>query len=209
MRDSVGIFGGAFDPIHKGHTKSLLEIKNLINFSELKIIPCGLPSQKDKTEASNHERLSMLEMTFRGHQNIKIDPIEIEKKSISYTVDTLETFKKSYKPDQHFTLIMGLDAFLNFTTWKNYKRILELSSLLVMQRPNYKIDRVYLEQFKNNITEDIDVFLNNHGKIIFYSLSQFDISSTKIKQAIKNELNYEDYLEQKVVDFLEENSIYK
>jgi nicotinate-nucleotide adenylyltransferase len=80
MRESVGIFGGAFDPIHKGHTKSLLEIKNLINFSELKIIPCGLPSQKDKTEASNQERLSMLEMTFRGHQNIKIDPIEIEKK---------------------------------------------------------------------------------------------------------------------------------
>ena len=209
MRDSVGIFGGAFDPIHKGHTKSLLEIKNLINFSELKIIPCGLPSQKDKTEASNHERLSMLEMTFRGYQNIKIDPIEIEKKSISYTVDTLETFKKSHKPDQHFTLIMGLDAFLNFTTWKNYERILELSSLLVMQRPNYKTDRVYLEQFKDSITEDINVFLNNHGKIIFYSLSQFDISSTKIKQAIKNELNYEDYLEQKVVDFLEENSIYK
>ena len=104
---------------------------------------------------------------------------------------------------------MGLDAFLNFTTWKNYERILELSSLLVMQRPNYKTDRAYLEQFKESITEDINVFLNNPGKIIFYSLSQFDISSTKIKQAIKNELNYEDYLEQKVVDFLEENSIYK
>ena len=102
---------------------------------------------------------------------------------------------------------MGLDAFLNFTTGKNYKRILELI-FVVMQRPN-KIDRICFEQFKNNITEDINVFLNNHGKIIFYSLSQFDISSTKIKQAIKNELNYEDYLEQKVVDFLEENSIYK
>ena len=95
MRDSVGIFGGAFDPIHKGHTKSLLEIKNLINFSELKIIPCGLPSQKDKTEASNHERLSMLEMTFRDYQNIKIDPIEIEKKNNPINVDTPKTFKKS------------------------------------------------------------------------------------------------------------------
>ena len=104
---------------------------------------------------------------------------------------------------------MGLDAFLNLTSWKKYERILELSSILILKRPNYELDRKYLTQFEQEITDDLETFLNSTGKIIFFTLSQLDISSSEIKKAIKNNKSYEEYLDKKVTKFINDKSIYK
>ena len=141
MSDTIGIFGGAFDPVHKGHVSSIIELKDKLDFSELKIIPCNIPAQKEKTIASNSERLEMLKLAFDEFDNINIDSFELDKKGISYTVDTLEAITKKSKSGQHLTLIMGLDAFINLTSWKNYERILELSSILILRRPNYVLKK--------------------------------------------------------------------
>lgn len=209
MSDTIGIFGGAFDPVHKGHVSSILELNDKIDFSELKIIPCNIPAQKEKTIASNDERLHMLNLVFEEYDNINIDSIELDKNGISYTVDTLEAVTKKNKNGQHLTLILGLDAFMNLTSWKKYERILELSSILILRRPNYELDKKYLAQFKQEITDDLETFLNSTGKIIFFTLSQFDISSSEIKKAIKNKKTYEDYLDKKVLRFINDKSIYK
>ena len=81
---------------------------------------------------------------------------------------------------------MGLDAFMNLTSWKNYKRILELSSFNSFKRPNYVLDKEYLKKFKENITDELDVFLNSTGKVIFFTLTQFRLSSsTQIKKQLE------------------------
>lgn len=209
MSDTIGIFGGAFDPVHKGHVSSIIELKDKLDFSELKIIPCNIPAQKEKTVASNSERLKMLKLAFEEFDNINIDSYELDKKGISYTVDTLEAITKKSKVGQHLTLIMGLDAFINLTSWKNYERILELSSILILRRPNYVLKKNYLAQFERELTDDLEIFLNSKGKIIFFTLTQLEISSTEIKKAIKNNKSCEDYLDKKVLEFINEKSIYK
>ena len=209
MSDTIGIFGGAFDPVHKGHVSSIIELKDKLDFSELKIIPCNIPAQKEKTIASNSERLQMLKLAFDEFDNINIDSFELDKKGISYTVDTLEAITKKSKSGQHLTLIMGLDAFINLTSWKNYERILELSSILILRRPNYVLKKNYLAQFEHELTDDLEIFLNSKGKIIFFTLTQLDISSTEIKKAIKNNKSCDDYLDKKVLEFINDKSIYK
>ena len=209
MSDTIGIFGGAFDPVHKGHVSSIIELKDKLDFSELKIIPCNIPAQKEKTVASNSERLKMLKLAFEEFDNINIDSYELDKKGISYTVDTLEAITKKSKADQHLTLIIGSDAFINLTSWKNYKRILELSSILILRRPNYVLKKNYLAQFERELTDDLEIFLNSKGKIIFFTLTQLEISSTEIKKAIKDNKSCEDYLDKKVLEFINEKSIYK
>ena len=209
MSDTIGIFGGAFDPVHKGHVSSIIELKDKLDFSELKIIPCNIPAQKEKTIASNSERLQMLKLAFDEFDNINIDSFELDKKGISYTGDTLEAITKKSKAGQHFTLIMGLDAFINLTSWKNYERILELSSILILKRPNYELKKNYLAQFERELTDDLEIFLNSKGKIILFTLTQLDISSSEIKKAIKNNKSCEDYLDKKVLEFINEKSIYK
>ena len=209
MSDTIGIFGGAFDPVHKGHVSSIIELKDKLDFSELKIIPCNIPAQKEKTIASNSERLEMLKLAFDEFYNINIDSFELDKKGISYTVDTLEAITKKSKSGQHLTLIMGLDAFINLTSWKNYERILELSSILILRRPNYVLKKNYLAQFEHELTDDLEIFLNSKGKIIFFTLTQLDISSTEIKKAIKNNKSCDDYLDKKVLEFINDKSIYK
>ena len=209
MSDTIGIFGGAFDPVHKGHVSSIIELKDKLDFSELKIIPCNIPAQKEKTIASNSERLEMLKLAFDEFDNINIDSFELDKKGISYTVDTLEAITKKSKSGQHLTLIMGLDAFINLTSWKNYERILELSSILILRRPNYVLKKNYLAQFEHELTDDLEIFLNSKGKIILFTLTQLDISSTEIKKAIKNNKSCDDYLDKKVLEFINDKSIYK
>jgi len=209
MSDTIGIFGGAFDPVHKGHVSSIIELKDKLDFSELKIIPCNIPAQKEKTIASNSERLQMLKLAFDEFDNINIDSFELDKKGISYTVDTLEAITKKSKAGQHLTLIMGLDAFISLTSWKNYERILELSSILILKRPNYELKKNYLAQFERELTDDLEIFLNSKGKIILFTLTQLDISSSEIKKAIKNNKSCEDYLDKKVLEFINDKSIYK
>ncbi|MEC9193614.1 MAG: nicotinate (nicotinamide) nucleotide adenylyltransferase [Pseudomonadota bacterium] len=209
MSDTIGIFGGAFDPVHKGHVSSIIELKDKLDFSDLKIIPFNIPAQKETTLASNSEILKMLKLDFDEFYNINIDSFELDKKGISYTVDTLEAITKKSKAGQHLTLIMGLDAFINLTSWKNYERILELSSILILKRPNYELKKNYLAKFERELTDDLEIFLNSKGKIILFTLTQLDISSSEIKKAIKNNKSCEDYLDKKVLEFINDKSIYK
>jgi len=98
---------------------------------------------------------------------------------------------------------------MNLTSWKNYERILELSSILVLKRPNYVLDQKYLKQFQEAITDELEEFLNSTGKIIFFTLTQLDISSTQIKKAISDGKPFEENLDQRTVNFIKDKSIYK
>ncbi|MFL2754030.1 MAG: nicotinate (nicotinamide) nucleotide adenylyltransferase [Gammaproteobacteria bacterium] len=208
MSKTIGIFGGAFDPVHYGHTESILNLQKKINFKKIHIIPCSIPVLKDSLMAKPNERLKMLEMAFEKYPDLLIDDREITKGGISYTFETLKSIKKDYPEEKHFSFIMGLDAFLNFKNWKNWTEILEMCSIIILQRPKYNLPKNLFIEFKNSITEDVEEFLKSHGKILFTNISVIDISSSQLREDFKSNHFNKDKIDQSVISYIENNALY-
>ena len=207
MIKRLGIFGGAFDPVHKGHTQSLKFINDLKIVDEVYVIPnFASPHDKDIRSSGSH-RLKMLEMAFNEFENIKINEFELNNKKKSYSYETLNSFKQLF-PDRHFSLIIGLDSLHSFTTWKNWEEILSLCSLLVLGRTlnkNKKLDKA----LESRITLDIDDFFSEHGKIFRLGNDFINVSSSEIRKKIKNDESLKGLLDQNVQEYIQDMSLYK
>jgi nicotinate-nucleotide adenylyltransferase len=208
MSKIIGIFGGAFDPVHIGHTESIANLKNELEFEKIHIVPCNIQALKGSSIASPNERLKMLEIAFKDQSNIYIDDREIIKGGTSYTYETIRNIKAEYPDKNHFSFIMGIDAFLDFKKWKNWLNILEMCSIIILQRPNYEITKELLSDFKDNITSDIDDVLSQSGKIIFTDISLLNISSSEIRDDLEVDSLNEAKIDKEVVNFIKKNLLY-
>ena len=207
MIKRLGIFGGAFDPVHKGHTQSLKYISNLKIIDEIQVIPnYASPHNKDIQTDEKH-RLKMLEIAFKELKNIKLNDIELKNKTKSYTYKTLKHLKEIY-PEQHLSLIIGLDSLYSFTTWKNWENILSLCSLLVLERKLN--DSLGLnKELESKISTNYDDFFSGHGKILILKNDLINISSTDVRHKIKNNENLTDLVDDQVLEYISKKSLYK
>lgn len=186
----IGVYVGSFNPPHKGHIKI---VNHLINnyLDKVIIIPTG--NYWDKIDlVSINDRINMLK--FYENEKIIIDD---KNNNLEYTYQVLNNLKLEYKKDELY-LIIGADNIINFDKWKNYEEVLT-NNLIIINRNNINILE-YLEK------------LNKKDKyIIVDDLSNIDISSTLIRHKIKNK-DYEkilEYLDEKVYEYINNNSLYK
>ena len=207
MIKRLGIFGGAFDPIHKGHTQLLKYISDLKIIDEIQVIP-NYASPHDKViQADEKHRLKMLEIAFKGLKNIKLNDIELKNKTKSYTYETLKSLKDIY-PKKHLSLIMGLDSLYSFTTWKNWENILSLCSLLVLERKLNDSLRLNSE-LESKISPDYDDFFSGHGKILILKNDLINISSTDVRLKLKKNEDLSGMVDDQVLEYISNKSLYK
>ena len=207
MIKRLGIFGGAFDPVHQGHTQSLKYISDLKIIDEIQVIPnYASPHNKDIQTDEKH-RLKMLKIAFKGLKNIKLNDIELKNKTKSYTFETLKYLNEIY-PETHLSLIIGLDSFYSFTTWKNWENILSLCSLLVLER---KLDGSFglNKDLENKISSDFDDFFSGHGKVLILKNDLINISSTEVRLRLKNNENLKGLVDHQVLEYISNKSLYK
>ena len=209
MSKTIGIFGGAFDPVHIGHTKLVLDIQNIFDFEKIFLVPSGNPVFKDSHFIDSEKRIEMLNIAFKDMKDVHIDNRETLKEGISFTIETLREYHSEYENKQHFSLILGNDALASFKSWKNWGEILNLSSLIVISRPNCDFLEGYLDEFKKNIVSSSSDFLSGHGKINFVETSMLDISSSEIRKTLNNSDFNEDTLDGDVYEYIKKNSLYK
>ena len=207
MIKRLGIFGGAFDPVHKGHTQSLKFISDLKIFDEIQVIPnYASPHNKDIQTDEKH-RLKMLEVALKELEDINLNDIELKNKTKSYTYETLKYLKSIY-PERHLSLIIGLDSLYSFTTWKNWENILSLCSLLVLERKLNNRLRINKE-LESKISADYDDFFSGHGKILILKNDLINVSSTEVRMKIKNNENLTDLVDDQVLKYISNKSLYK
>lgn len=131
----IGLFGGTFNPIHIGHLRAAVEVREAYHLDEIWLIPAAVPPLKTGEQlAPATDRLEMVRAAA-GSAGFRVSEIELQRSGPSYSVDTLQDLQQTLPAQTQLFLIIGADAFLDIHTWKSYQRIFSLVPLIVMVRP--------------------------------------------------------------------------
>ena len=212
MTAGVAIFGGTFDPIHIGHLRSALEVRELLDGVDVRLLPSNIPPHRDAPGATPQQRLKMLELAIEGVQGLQIDTRELDRKGRSYMYDTLSDIRSELGPDIPIYLVLGEDAFNLLHEWHNWQALTDVAHILVLGRPG---DKKQPEQTVQNWSADkwvqalASLSSSACGGIAKVNLSQLDISATKIR-ALCGAGAAIDYLVPKsVAAFIKQEELYR
>lgn len=130
----LGIFGGSFDPPHVGHLLVVADAFDVLQLDQVIFVPAGVqPLKAGQATASPRDRLEMVQRLVGDDGRFAVDPIEIERDGLSYTVDTLAAFAERHPEATRFFLV-GMDVLASFAQWREPDRVMRLATLAVMQR---------------------------------------------------------------------------
>lgn len=194
MSYKIGILGGTFDPVHLGHLTLAEAATQALSLDDIQLIPCKTPVHKQQACASSTDRVAMLSLALENQPNCHINTVEIDRDTPSYTTDTLNTLQQE-NPASALFFILGSDALQTFDTWHEWKTILQQVTLMVAARPGVEIQ----------IPPLLQPF---HEKIITISADCPDISSTQVKQRLTLKQNVNDFLPEKVLNYIHQHHLY-
>ena len=193
QKKQIGVFSGSFNPFHTGHQK-LAEylIENLIVDEVWFIVsPCN-PLKNVNEVLDEYIRLDMLMLAIKDWKSFKASDIEFTMPIPSYSIDTLHKLTSIY-PDFQFVLLIGSDNALVFDQWKNYTQILAEYPVLVYPRRKFDFEQVS------------DLYPQMH----LLKSPFFEISSTKIRECIRQKKDVSQWLHPSVYQFIVDNNLYQ
>ncbi len=192
------LFGGTFNPIHKGHVNAVRTMDKKLSFDKIIVMPSKIPPHKIAQDlASEHDRLEMCRLAFSDIKKAEISDFEIKRNKVSYSYYTVKHLKETY-PDDEIFMAVGSDMLLTFDRWYRFKAILKMCSLVVVSR-----EKGDFSQLSEKAKE-----LSEYGKINLVAAEPFEISSTEIREMLKNDEDTSCYLLENVVKYIRENKIY-
>ncbi|KXB72195.1 nicotinate-nucleotide adenylyltransferase [Peptoniphilus sp. DNF00840] len=195
-----GIFGGSFNPIHYGHLMICEYIKEEMGLDKVIFIPTGNPPHKD-LEVSAKDRYEMVRLAISPNPDFEISDIETTRVKMSYTVDTIRELKKIYREEKLYFLI-GLDSIFQLKTWMKIGDLSKEIEFVVALRPGY-IN-------KDEINREIDFLRENFGtKVNLINTPLYEISSTDLRDRIREGKSLRYLIPKKVLDYIEESGFYK
>lgn len=201
MDMKVGVLGGTFDPVHNGHLIIAEEAQAKLGLSKVIFIPAGRPWFKDGENVSDMEwRLDMLRLAVEGNSAFEIDVQELERPGASYTVDTMEQLSARLGEGMQLFFIIGLDALAELGRWKEPRRLASICHFATMRRPGYTaLDLDPLEKEVPGVSDRIHVLDN----------VQVDISSSDIRERVKEGLSIRYLVPPAVGSYIEEKGLYR
>ncbi len=178
-RPRVGLLGGAFDPPHLGHLRLATLALEGLSLDELRFVPTATSPHKAPSEGDAALRRRLIEISLESLGGpCSLEPIELDRGGVSYTVDTLEALT-SREPGNTWIWILGSDQLAAFGAWKNGARILELASLAIAPRPGWGM----------SVPEALaglqrEVWSGAPGELVWLPGTELDLSSSHLRAEI-------------------------
>lgn len=218
----VGLFGGTFNPIHRGHVRVIEDVKSGWNLDKVYVIPSAIPPHKKTVNiVAARDRLHMVRLSFKDLEGFFVSDVELKRKGPSFTIDTVKHFLSDMQVRGDFFIIIGTDAFFEIHTWKSFQNILELVPLLVMVRPGDNMETELSKEKKGGdyltckISPDYrwsrEEKSFNHPvkkKVCFYDVTPHNISSTEIRKRVKEGRPVSMCLSNDVSDYIKKKGLY-
>jgi len=209
-----GILGGTFDPIHLGHCRLAEETGEDLKLERVFLIPAATPPHKEgKPVTSFQHRLEMTRIAAQGSPRFEALDLEGRRQGVSYSIDTLRALHEQFKPDAEFFFILGMDAFLEIDTWKEYDRLFDYAHFVVIDRPGFGLQRLeaFLQslgvRFKKEGEEGPFVAPSGYT-IAGRKATLMDISSTMIREKASAGKSFRFLVPEAVRSYITENGLY-
>ena len=191
----IGIFGGSFNPIHNMHTDIALYLLSKHYVDKIIFVPTGIKYEYKNNLIANKYRYEMLEIVCQNNENLNVSDYEF-KDYVVYTCETLKYFQDMYKTDEIY-FICGTDNLSYIDEWKNGLNILKKYKILVINRHG------------NDIKKLLDKYKEYQNNIYVVPMKLSDISSTFIRNRIKNNEDVSTLLNKDVFEYIRHNNLYK
>lgn len=189
----VGVFGGAFDPPHVGHLIITEGVRTALDLDRVLFIPYTTgPHRPDGPTVEVRHRLQMLELSTGDNEYFEIDDVELQRGGISYTIDTLRSVARA-RPGDEIVLIIGSDQLPVFSDWKEWRNILDMAQVAVIERPGFDLD-----SGPDELT----------GRMILVPLPLLLISSTMIRERVSAGLSIQYLVLPEVAGYIEKQKLY-
>lgn len=197
----VGIMGGTFDPIHYGHLLLAESAIEQYQLDEILFIPSGNPWLKDSSQVLDKKtRVSMTGLAIEDNPNFALSTIEIDREGNSYSYETLEILREK-NPTTCYYFILGADSLLDIEKWKHPDRLMKSCTLLTAVRDDCDMEALkkQIEYLKNTYQAVVEIL----------PMKRMDISSTDIREKIRDGKSVRYLLPDSVREFIEKNHIYQ
>jgi nicotinate-nucleotide adenylyltransferase len=181
----IGILGGTFDPIHRGHLDVGRVGERVLNLSRVFVIPSNIPPHRQQTFASAFHRFAMTAMAVADYTSWRASDLELRYEGPSYTAETLKQFHERGYPPSVLYFLIGADAFMDIATWRDYPKVLDWTHFVVVSRPGHPAGalRYKLSDLASRMADPpIEPMAEMDPLIILIDEPTADVSSTGIRE---------------------------
>jgi len=212
----IGLFGGTFDPIHWGHLRSAEEVSEAFGLDRLYFIPASVPPHKrGQTATPARDRLQMVRHGAAGNPRFSVSTAELARRGVSYSIDTIREFAAKRRRGDTFFFIIGLDAFREIGSWKDFAEIFPLCNFIVTSRPGSKVrdplrgtgvavKRLFCYDFKRKN------YRHRSGtRIFFIELTDIAISASEVRGLVSREKSIRYLVPPAVEKYIKRRGLYR
>ncbi|MBW1648488.1 MAG: nicotinate (nicotinamide) nucleotide adenylyltransferase [Deltaproteobacteria bacterium] len=217
----LGLFGGTFDPIHRGHVEVAAAVRQHFALDRICLVPAAQPPHK-RTLTAAADRLAMARLAVTGRPGWEVSDVELKRQGPSYTIDTVAHFQRQGPAGTRLFFLLGTDAFLEFNTWKAYNALVKEVALIVLARGGcdepstaaliLRIERFMARHFPAGYRWDTAfgafVHPDSHPVYLFDG-PRIAISASEIRQRLAGGQDVRQWLDPAVIDYIEREGLYR
>ncbi|MEW5802624.1 MAG: nicotinate-nucleotide adenylyltransferase [bacterium] len=189
------LYGGTFNPVHFGHLTIAEEIRQRFSLDRIYFVPSALPPHKaPKQVASPLDRFLMVTLATVSNPSFFASSVEIDRGGKSYSIETVQYFQRHFGPEAQIYFLLGLDAFWEISTWKNFDELLASCKLIITSRPGLNLQdavadlpKILLNRHQGlrfalcRMTQGATPFVEQEEDFFFVEVPGIDISSTMVR----------------------------
>ncbi len=212
----IGLFGGTFDPIHWGHLRSAEEVSEAFGLDRLYFIPASVPPHKrGQTATPARDRLQMVRLAVAGNPRFSVSTVELARTGVSYSIDTIREFAAQKRRGDALFFIIGLDAFREIGSWKNFAELFPLCNFIVTSRPGSKerdplrgtgvaVKRLFCYDLKQKN------YRHRSGtRIYFIELTDIAISASEVRELVRKRKSIRYLVPSSVAKYIKRRGLYR
>jgi nicotinate-nucleotide adenylyltransferase len=212
----IGLFGGTFDPVHWGHLRSAEEVREAFGLNRVLFIPTSKPPHKGgETTAPPQDRLVMVRLAVAKNPHFRVSTVEIRRAGVSYSIDTVRYFVNTSKRKDSLFFILGLDAFREIGTWKDFEQLFPLCNFIVTSRPGSRdsnplrgtciaVRRLFCYDFSRKM------YRHTSGTSLqFLKLTDFAVSASDIRERVRERKSIRYLLPSSVEAYIRKRGLYR